>query len=65
LKSIYNLAGTYWELDRQREAIILYERELEMCRRLYGAKDQHTMMSMANLVERYRDVDSLKLMSHN
>jgi hypothetical protein len=56
LTSIYNLATTYWDVSRRAEAIELYQQELEICRRLYGAQHQGTLMSIANLVKCYHDV---------
>ncbi|KAH8795188.1 hypothetical protein DL96DRAFT_1723450 [Flagelloscypha sp. PMI_526] len=51
-----NLATTYWELGRSREALKLNEEVFEFRKRTLGHKDPGTLVTMNNLAQVYLDL---------
>ena len=54
LTSMANLASTYWNQGRWKEAEELQARELDICSRVLGAEHPDTLTSMANLAHIYK-----------
>jgi hypothetical protein len=50
-----NLASTYWNQGRWKEAEELQVKELEICSKVLGAEHPDTLTSMANLASTYRN----------
>ncbi|EMD63677.1 hypothetical protein COCSADRAFT_118835, partial [Bipolaris sorokiniana ND90Pr] len=55
LTSMANLASTYWNQGRWKEAEELQAKELGICSRVLGDEHPNTLTSMANLASTYRN----------
>jgi putative hemolysin len=55
LTSMANLASTYWNQGRWKEAEELQAKATETCKRVLGEEHPSTLTSMANLASTYRN----------